>query len=78
MKISDEYPDLLKADGFDEAVIGVVRRMGIEAICYDEDKVIEILMRDMSEEDAYEHFQFNIAGAWVGEHTPFFLQKMKL
>jgi hypothetical protein len=35
-------------------------------------------MRDMSEEDAYEYFQFNIAGAWVGEATPFFLQKMNL
>ena len=78
MKISEEYPDLLKADGFDEAIIGVVQRMGIQAICYDEDKVIEILMRDMSEEEAYEYFDFNIAGAWVGESTPFFLQRMEL
>ena len=79
MKISEEYPDLLKADGFDEAIIGVVQRMGIQAICYDQDKVIDILMGDgMTYEEAVEYFEFNIAGAWVGESTPFFLQKMDL
>ena len=73
--LSEEYPDLLKADGFDEAVIGVVERLGTQAICYDTEKVIEILMRDMPEEEAWEYFQYNIAGAWVGEHTPFFLTR---
>ena len=79
MKISEEYPDLLKADGFDEAILGVVQRMGIQAICYDQDKVIDILMEDgMSYEEAVEYFEFNIAGAWVGESTPFFMQRMEL
>lgn len=73
--LSEEYPDLLKADGFDEAIIGVVERMGTQALCYDTEKVIEILMRDMSEEEAWEYFQYNIAGAWVGDHTPFFLTR---
>ena len=73
--LSEKYPDLLKADGFDEAVIGVVERLGTQAICYDTEKVIEILMRDMSEEEAWEYFQYNIAGAWVGDHTPFFLTR---
>jgi hypothetical protein len=76
MKISDEYPDLLKADGFDEAIIGVVQRIGLQAICYDLNKVIAILMRDMTEEEAWEYYQFNIAGAWVGESTPVFLEVM--
>ena len=79
MKISEEYPELLKADGFDDAILGVVQRMGIQAICYDQDKVIDILMGDgMTYEEAVEYFEFNIAGAWVGESTPFFLQKMEL
>ena len=80
MKISEEYPDLLKADGFDDAIIGVVERIGIQAICYDQEKVIDILIeRDgMDYEEAIEYFEFNIAGAWVGESTPFFLQKMDL
>jgi hypothetical protein len=78
MKISEEYPDLLKADGFDEAILGVVQRMDVQAICYDQDKVIEILMQDMSHEEAVEYFEYNVAGAWVGEFTPFFLQRMEL
>ena len=77
MKISSEYPDLLKLDGFDEAIIGVVERIGIQAICYDTDKVIEILKRDMDEDTAWLHFDVNIAKAWVGESTPFFLKGIK-
>ena len=73
--LSEEYPDLLKADGLDEAIIGVVERMGTQAICYDTEKVIEILMRDMTEDEAWEYFHYNIAGAWVGDHTPFFLTR---
>jgi hypothetical protein len=72
------YPELLTADGFDRAIVGVVHRMDTMAICYDKNKVIEILMEDMSYEDAIEYFEFNIAGAWVGEATPFFLEKMEL
>lgn len=79
MKISEEYPDLLKADGFDDAIIGVVERIGVQAICYDQEKVIDILMGNgMTYEEAVEYFEFNIAGAWVGDSTPFFLQKMDL
>jgi hypothetical protein len=77
MKISSEYPDLLKLDGFDEAIIGVVERIGIQAICYDTDKVIEILKRDMDEDIAWLHFDVNIAKVWVGESTPFFLKGIK-
>jgi hypothetical protein len=78
MKISEEYPELLTADGFDRAIVGVVQRMDTMAICYDKNKVIEILMEDMSYEDAIEYFEYNIAGAWVGESTPFFLETMDL
>ena len=78
MKISQEYPELLTADGFDKAIVGVVHRMDTMAVCYDKNKVIEILMEDMSYEDAIEYFEFNIAGAWVGESTPFFLETMDL
>jgi len=76
MKISEEYPDLMTADGFDEAVVGVVERIGMTAICYDKDKIIEILIKegDMTYEEALEYFYFNIQGAWVGEHTPVFLE----
>ena len=80
MKISDEYPDLLTADGFDEAILGVVERINLLVVCYDRNKIIEILMtRDgMDEEEAWEYYQLNIAGAWVGESTPVFIERMEL
>lgn len=63
-------------DGYDDAIIGVVERIGLEVVCYDLDKVIEILMKQgMDEDDAWEWYQFNMVGSWVGEKTPVFLQR---
>lgn len=77
-RISEDYPDLLvmEPDYLDAAIVGVVRRIGLEAVCYNTDKVIELLMEHdkMSYEDALEYFEFNMIGAWVGEHTPVFLE----
>jgi|TARA_R110000823_G_C15844909_1_gene491580 hypothetical protein len=65
---------LLKLDGFDEALIGTAVGYSQQECCaYDFGKVIEILMRDMSEDEAIEFFDFNIVGAYVGESTPIFI-----
>ena len=68
--------DTLKADGFDEAVIGIGRQFNKNLVIYDEDKCIQILMeRDgMSEEEAIEFFEFNVVGAYVGEYTPIYVR----
>lgn len=68
--------ELLFLEGFDAAIIGVGRRCGQpDIVAYDVDKIIAILMKDhgMSEEDANEFYEFNIAGAWVGDETPVFI-----
>ena len=80
MKISEEYPDLLTVDGFDEAILGVVERINLLVVCYDRNKIIEILMtRDgMDEEEAWEYYQFNILDAYMGENTPVYLERMEL
>ena len=63
---------------FDEAIIGVAERIGMEAVvAYDTDKIIEILSRDMTEEEAIEYFDFNIIGAYVGERTPIYVNTIK-
>jgi hypothetical protein len=63
-----EEEEILKADGFDDAVIGIdYDKM---RLIYSVAKVIEILKKDMNAEDAWEHFAFNIAGSYVGEKTP--------
>jgi len=67
----------LKADGFDEAIVGVVSRCGFNpVVCYSQQKIIQILMdRDgMDYEEAQEYYSFNISGAYVGEGTPMFLE----
>jgi len=69
-EIIERYEDetFLKADGFDEAIIGVDETT--MRLIYSVRKCIEILMRDMSEEDAMEYFSFNVSGSYVGEKTP--------
>ena len=69
----------MTADGFDEAIIGTVERFGdSEAIIlYDKEKVIQILMKEMSREEAEEYFYYNIIGAYVGEGTPAFATIIK-
>lgn len=66
---------LLEPQAMDEAIVGLVSAFGKEpVVCYDRDKVVEILMRDgMSDEEAEEFFDFNIAGAYMGDATPVFI-----
>ena len=75
-----EFDDgLLYADGFDEAILGICERACSDVVvAYDRDKFIDILVeRDgMSYEEAIEHFDFNVVGAWVGDNTPVFLTLM--
>ena len=72
-EILEYYPDetFLKADGFDDAVIGVEIAEPMRLV-YSVKRVIEILITEdeMSMEDALEHFEFNIRGSYVGEQTP--------
>jgi len=76
-RLAEEYPDLLRMDGFDDAILGVVERIGLQTVCYDLNKVIAILMEQgMDEQDAWDWYQFNMVGAWVGEATPVFLERL--
>jgi|TARA_R100001463_G_scaffold112452_1_gene167462 hypothetical protein len=69
-------PDVIVADGFEDALIGVGQQFNKALAVYDRQKCIEILMeRDgMSDEEAVEYFEYNVSGAWVGEYTPIFLE----
>ena len=74
--IGEMSPEALLCDGFDEAIIGLATRIGMElVVAYDVEKIIGILMnRDgMDYEEAVEYYEFNIVGAWMGEFTPIFI-----
>jgi len=78
--IIEYYPNetFLKADGFDEAVIGV--EIPSMRLIYSVIKVIETLIteEEMNLDDALEHFEFNIRGSYVGELTPIWCDDMYL
>ena len=61
---------------FDAAIVGVADRIGMEAVVvYDTTKIIDILCEHhgMDREEATEHYEYNIAGAYVGDRTPMFI-----
>lgn len=72
-QIMEWFPEdeFLKADGFDNAIIGVSEGFNEPTrLIYSVRKCVNILMVDMTEEDALEHFHFNIKGDYMGEKTP--------
>ena len=67
---------ILLADGLESAFMWIGRQFHYPIAIYSYKKVIKILMRDhrMDREQAIEYFDYNIAGAFVGDQTPVFLQ----
>ena len=73
--ITQQYPDeeFLKADGFDDAIIGIDKDF---RVCYSITKCVQILTKDMTEDDATDYFWFNVAGSYVGDKTPIFVDEI--
>lgn len=74
---------LLVMDEFNDAIVGLCHRYTETFVLYDRAKIIEILAAEMAEDCepdddpetmAWEHFDFNIIGGWVGEFTPAFVE----
>lgn len=58
--LSELNPEALFLDGYDEAIIGITSC----SVVYDERQIIEILIAEgCSEEDAWDHYGFNIEGS---------------
>ena len=60
---------------FEDALIGYGYQFSYPVAVYSRKKCIEILMDNgiIEYEDATEYFDFNVAGAYMGESTPVFL-----
>jgi hypothetical protein len=74
----DETVIFLEPSEFDAAIVGVVREFGRPArIAYSAPHVIALFCAGgMSYEEAVEYFEFNVAGAYMGETTPAFVYHM--
>ena len=80
----NEYDsEILLADGFEEAFLGVGSVFHDEPVAvYDKEKCIKILADDFQKhsmeitnfyEQALEYFEYNVQGSYVGDKTPIFL-----
>jgi hypothetical protein len=70
--IASHNPEAMFADGYDDALMGY--SSDGKAI-YNADTILATLVdRDgMTPDEAIEFFDFNIAGAYVGEYTPIYM-----
>jgi hypothetical protein len=67
--------EVMLADGFEGAFVGIARHFGIPFAVYNRKKcIVSLVMQGMSHVEAEEYFQFNVESAWVGENTPAFLE----
>jgi hypothetical protein len=73
-----EGEEMLCADGFEAAILGVTESCE-PVVVYDWNECVRILqVRDeMTEEDAIEHMSFNVTGAYVGPRTPLFIRRIE-
>lgn len=77
--IAEYNPKALMVDGFDDAIIGIAERCGsVPLVAYSTNAIIKILMeRDgLDSDEAYEYYNFNIVGSFVGEGTPIFINSL--
>jgi hypothetical protein len=73
--LQEREESFLLADGLEEAFIGIGYQFTTPLAIYSKAKAIQCLMEQgMDEEQAYEYFDYNVAGAYVGEQTPIFLE----
>ena len=75
--IQDNYPDVLIADGFDKAIMGIVERFGMNpVVLYNKKKCINIMIKrdGMTESEAIDFYYYNIVGAHMGDYTPCFAE----
>ena len=75
-KISDIYgEELIFADGFDDAIIGVATGFDSQRVVYCYVSMIETMMKedDISYEDALDWIEYNTLGSYVGKNTPIYV-----
>lgn len=78
--LSEVNEEALVCDDLEDALVGIGESYGKSPVAvYNVDKIIQIYMeRDsMSEEEAREFFDYNVLGAYAGEHMPIFVTLYK-
>mgnify|MGYP003661322335 CR=1 FL=1 len=66
----------LQAIGYESCIVGKVERFGlaVPVYIYSVRKILDKLISEgLTPEEAQEHYEYNMLGAWVGDGTPAFL-----
>ena len=73
--LKEREESVMFADGLEEAFIGIGYQNYSPVAIYSKSKAIQCFIdQGMDEEQAYEYFDYNIAGSYVGDNTPIFLE----
>ena len=69
--------DLLFANGYDNAIIGVCGGHDSGRVAYSVAKMIEIAANDLSidQDEALEWLEYNTFGAYIGNNTPIYINQ---
>jgi hypothetical protein len=72
--IAEKNPNALLADGLNEAIVGMTDSSEPVPI-YDKQKCVEVMMKKEGWDytTALEFLEFNTFSAYMGEHTPMFV-----
>jgi hypothetical protein len=76
-KTIDQDVEILKADGYDDCVLGYDYSWdGTIRLIYSVKQIIDKMIKEdgMTDEEAVEYFEFNMRGSYVGEQTPIWCQ----
>jgi len=78
MNISGELPLFIgssqeEIDRYMPAIIGQCDAS--MRLVYSTDKIVDILAKDMTREEAIEFYEYNILGAYMGEMTPIYVSE---
>ena len=79
-RIAEQFDEnVLLADGFDRALLGIGSVFNGPAIAvYCKNRCLSILREQgMTRLEAQEYFDYNMQGAYVGEQTPMFIERIQ-
>jgi len=74
-RLSEINENAIVLDDFKDALIGYTQNSFFSAVAvYDVEKCISMLIEQgMTPENAVEYFDYNVLGAYFGEHSPIFV-----
>jgi len=74
--IEDEDEGVVFADGFDDAIIGIMRIDGAMRVVYDKWAMVNVMRAqetELSFESVVEFLEYNTWGSYVGPNTPIYM-----